>query len=119
MQADERKIGSPKQVGLNGETLVINQVSPLHRSPKQERGSKNKCQRPPPREGADSCIAKRPHSQMNTYAAREQKDREHDRNMKNVLGRRSASALPQVEQVGNDEYRKNRGLCSDQAIHSE
>src|SRR5882672_1467662 len=107
MQSNQGKVSGPKQVGLNRQTLVINQVPPLHSRPEQERSTKGKRQKPPSRESTDFRVPKRLDSQVDADAAREQTDGKQDRNMKNIPGRRPANALPRVEQVGDDEYRED------------
>src|SRR5215468_8492214 len=56
---------------------------------------------------------------MNRYAARKQADGEKDRHAEHLLRRRSAKALAQIKEVGDNKDTEDRGLGDNEVVHSQ
>src|SRR5258706_4315376 len=65
MQADQRVVSSPEQVGLDGQSFVVDQVAPLTSGACKKDRSKNDGQKPPQGEGTHLPSAQKPHGKMN------------------------------------------------------
>src|SRR5882724_5436701 len=118
MQSDERIVSSPKEIRLNCETFVVNQVAPLERRSKKECSPKGDRQKPPPGKYAELSVLQGPHSQVNRCAARKEADREEDGDVENRLCW-AGETLAHIEEVGDDEDCKNCRLGRNQAVHPE
>src|SRR5260370_24380018 len=119
MQSDEGIVSSAKQIGLYRQPLVINQMSPLKRRPKQECCPESKRQKPPPRESAGLSVPQGAHGEMNGRTARKQADGKQDRNMENLFESWTREALAHIKQIGDDGDGDDCRLGRNQAIHSE
>ncbi len=117
MQADQGVVGRPKQVGLDGQALVIDQVAPLAKRAGQEDRSQNDGQKPPQGEGNHSPSLEQLDRKVNRQAAGEQADRQKDGSMQHVVRLGPGEALADVKNVGDHEDGEDRGLGGDQAVH--
>src|SRR5260370_27302922 len=103
MQSDEGIVSSAKQIGLYRQPLVINQMSPLKRRPKQECCPESKRQKPPPRESAGLSVPQGAHGEMNRRTARKQADAKEDGNMDTLLASSTREALAHIKQIGHHD----------------
>src|SRR5262249_22116545 len=117
MQSHERIVGSAKKISLDGQSFVINQVPPLNHRSSQKRGPEKKRQKPPPRKCPGLCFAQGTHGEMNRYAARKQANGEKDRHAEYLLWRRSAEALADIKEVGDNKDAENGRLSGNEAVH--
>src|SRR5258706_10571014 len=64
-QTDKRIVGCSEQFGLDRETFVADQVSPLTSRGGEKKRSKRERQKPPQRQGANVFVLQRFHTPMN------------------------------------------------------
>ncbi len=84
MQADKGVVSCPEQVGLDGQALVVDQVMPLAKRAQQKDRSQCDCQKPPQAEGNYSPAPQQSHGEVNRETARQQTNRQEDRNMQHI-----------------------------------
>src|SRR3984885_8537344 len=118
VQADQRVIRRAKEVGLDGEAFIVNEVIPLFGGGGQKDGSQQNGDREMERGGAVVLFAQRTDGEVNEDAAREQTDGAEDGELENLRGGGTAEALADVVDVGDDKDDEDRGLGDDQAGHA-
>src|SRR5580692_6011528 len=103
MQAHKGVVSGPKQVILDGQALVVDELTPLSQRAQQKDRSQGDCQKPPEAKGNDSPAPQQSHGEVNREAARQQTDRQKDRSMEHLARLRSGNILADIKDVGDDE----------------
>src|SRR5580698_5195043 len=119
VQTHERVVGGAKQVGLDREAFVINQVMPLAGGADEENRAKRDGERPKRRKYSAIHFFQRAKREVNREAAREQANRIENRQLENFARRGTGDALANVKNVHHDKNREDRRLRSDQAEHAD
>src|SRR5258707_13897423 len=119
VQADQRVVRGPEQVGGDGEAVLVDQPVPFLRGAEQERSAERDREQPEPDERAARAALERLAREVDGEAARQQADREQDRRLEHFARGRPAEALAHVVEVGHDEDGEDRGLRDDQAGHAD
>src|SRR5271168_4508629 len=97
MQADKGVVSGPKQISLDRQALVIDELTPLSQRAQQKDQSQGDGQKPPEAEGNYSPGPQQSHGEVNREAARQQTNRREDRHVEHIARLRSGNALTDVK----------------------
>ena len=118
VQPDKRVIGCPEEVGRDRQPVFVDQPVPFLRRAIEEQATERNGEQPQSKESeCQSPRARRLRRKVNGQAAGQQANRVEDRRLKYFSRRRSRDALSQVEEIGNDEDREDRGFGDDETGH--
>src|SRR6185503_5741848 len=118
VQSDERVESGAKEVGLDGESFVVNQVLPLPARSKKEISSQGNRHEPPDAEALGCTSSQGTQSQGNGGAARQETDAVQNRPFEDLPRSGAAEILARVIQIGHDEDGEDGALRHDQASHA-
>src|ERR1700735_2907115 len=118
MKTNQRIIGGSEEIRLYRQTLVVNEVIPLLRGGDEKDRSKQNGTCQMDRAVAEVLLPQCADREVNCDAAREQADGAEDWQFQNLCWRRAAETLADVEDVGQDEDKEDRGFGHDKASHS-
>ena len=108
-----------KQVGADRQSVVIDQLAPLHRGHSEKQTSQENCREPEEFEKSHAISIESALSEHDSHAAREQKDRGEHRQIQHLAWSRTRQTLADIKDVARDEDREKSGLSQDQADERE
>ena len=119
MQADQRVERGAKEVGADGQPIVIDQLIPFEPGAAEKDRAQNYGERPPQAEGPHRAFLQGPFRYPDGEAAREQAYRVKDGKLQNLARLRPGDALAYVIDIGNHKNSEDRRLGNDQGRHGD